>query len=495
MIPLRRSLLLAPCLAVLSALAVLNAGCLASEDDPGVDDVPTVSSSSALLSPQVAGLSSSGVFDAMASVDTNLTTSTPVDSAVGNCPLYNNGPFVKLNAGYCVGPSSTYFYGWEMVTLRVDNSGDVDSVDLRFTHDRTGSAATPAPQTLVYTSWDGQHFAYAGAFTASTTATTQTVRVVPPTRPAPRVWIVLGKSISSAPAPAGPTLRWFEVSAQSNYVVAPAGLTAQVVSSSAVDLRWTDTSTGERDFEIYLQDAGGWRSLGADPGGANQTSERITGLAGNTTYSFKVRARSAASTSPFSNVAVVTTPAGPPGQIDVVNSSQVDLLAFAIDGVARTPTQVVGNRASFSAAAGTHDLGVAIGFGPSAGIASGARICDWVGTVAVASGLTSTVTIAPLTAGQVLTHCGSSIDYEQGSYVDLNGFHTVEMRFHANGAYDWWHDGVLQAGGTITRTTFTPPTLAFTLSSGDQLSLGWPYGSLFLNVNGFSVQLLRATGW
>ncbi|MBE7452054.1 MAG: fibronectin type III domain-containing protein [Kofleriaceae bacterium] len=307
----------------------LAAGCLGAEDELlAEDDLGT--EAAALVSPQVAGLSSSGVPDPMAAVDGDLATGTTVDSAVGNCPLYNSGPFIKLNAGHCLfTPTGTTFFGWAMVKLRVGNGGDVDLVELRLTHDRTGSTASPAPQTLVHTSWDGKAFSARGAFTASTTRTTSTIRLVPPTRPAPYVWVVLGKSTVSAAAPAGPTLRWFELAA--THLAPPAGLTARAVSATAIDLSWADTSTAETGFEVFVQPAGGaWRSLGLDPGGANQTSERITGLAPSTTYAFQLRARSGTTSSRPSNTASATTPAGPPGRLALVNNSQVDVLQVPV---------------------------------------------------------------------------------------------------------------------------------------------------------------------
>ncbi len=481
-------------LAIALPLLGLAAGCLGAEDELlAEDDLGT--EAAALVSPQVAGLSSSGVPDPMAAVDGDLATGTTVDSAVGNCPLYNGGPFIKLNAGHCLfTPTGTTFFGWAMVKLRVGNGGDVDLVELRLTHDRTGSTASPAPQTLVYTSWDGKAFSAQGAFTASTTRTTSTIRLVPPTRPAPYVWVVLGKSTVSAAAPAGPTLRWFELAA--THLAPPAGLTARAVSATAIDLSWADTSTAETGFEVFMQPAGGaWRSLGLDPGGANQTSERITGLAPSTTYAFQLRARSGTVSSRPSNTASATTLAGPPGRLALVNNSQVDILQVWIDGVARAPGQVVGNQGLFDLPAGTYRVVAALGFGPGAGIAAGAEVCDASWTVTVTSGQTVTRSVAPLTAGQVLTHCGPAADYAQGGYTDLTGYHTVALRFHASGAFDYWHDNVRQPSGTITSTTFNPPWLTFTLSTGDVLTMGWPYGTLDVRVGTAPVRLLRATAW
>lgn len=445
------------------------------------------------LAPGIIGMQSSGVPIPMNAVDGDGVTSTTVDSAVGHCPLHNNGPFIKLAGGQCLGPSTTYFHGWEMVTFQLGNGGDVDAIDLHLTHGRAGLSQNLAT-TLLYTSWDGRAFSYVGAYTTTTAMATRTIRVVPPSRPAATLTVVIGKSTATPPPPSGPTLRWYELSAASRYVAAPGNLVARATSASSIDLTWTDTSTGETDFEIQMLEGGSWRSLGADPGGANQTSEPITGLAGGTSYSFRVRARSATSSSPFSNVATATTPAAPPGRFEVVNNSQVDLIAMSLDGAQRNPDQVSGNRVIFNVSPGAHTIGAAMGFGPSAGPAAGARICDWIGQASVSSGQTVTRFVPALTAGQVLTHCGGSIDYD-GNYADLGGFHTVRLRIHASNRFDWWHDGVAQAGGTIVNNLFNPPSLSFQLSSGDLIDTGWPFGSFTMRINGAPVLLLRASGW
>lgn len=436
-------------------------------------------------------MSSSGVVSPLLTIDRNFLSGSMVDSAVGNCPLNNNGPFIKLNAGTCLGPSTTHFYGWEMTSFQLENSGNVDTVDIQFTHGRTGLTAG-SPQTLVYYSWNGQQFTYAGAFAATSPSAARTIRVTPPTRPAPTLTVVFGKSSATAAPPAGPGLRWYEVGAVANYVAAPTNLVARAVSPSQIDLTWTDTSNAETDFEIHMQDAAGWRSLGADPGGANQTSEPITGLAGGTTYSFRVRARSALSTSPFSNVATATTAAAPPGQIAVVNNTQIELLTYALDGVVRAPDQIIGNRAIFNVSPGNHTIAAAIGFRPSP--TSAVRVCDWFAPATVISNQTVTGTVPLLTAAQVLTHCGIPADYVQGSYVDLNGFHTVQARINVNDTFDWWHDNVQQARLTMSTISSNPAALSFSIA-GDTISMGWPFGSLRLFVNGNPVQMLRDVGW
>jgi hypothetical protein len=90
---------------------------------------------------------------------------------------------------------------------------------------------------------------------------------------------------------------------------APSGLTASTVSASQINLSWTDASANEDSFKVD-------RCAGAtctnfaqiETVGANVTTYRNTGLAGATTYYYRVRATNAAGDSAFSNTATATTP-------------------------------------------------------------------------------------------------------------------------------------------------------------------------------------------
>jgi titin len=94
---------------------------------------------------------------------------------------------------------------------------------------------------------------------------------------------------------------------------APSTLTATIVSSSRIDLTWTDNSTNETGFLVErCRDGVHWTQVASL--GANATSYRNTGLSANTRYYFRVRAVSTATNpavySAYSNVATATTPAG-----------------------------------------------------------------------------------------------------------------------------------------------------------------------------------------
>jgi acid phosphatase type 7 len=87
---------------------------------------------------------------------------------------------------------------------------------------------------------------------------------------------------------------------------APGGLTATAASSSAINLSWTDNSNNETGFDIERStDNANWAAL--PPVGSNIQSYGNTGLAANTTYYYRVRARNSAGNSAYSNVANATT--------------------------------------------------------------------------------------------------------------------------------------------------------------------------------------------
>ncbi|HEY4596789.1 MAG TPA: BACON domain-containing carbohydrate-binding protein, partial [Thermoanaerobaculia bacterium] len=90
---------------------------------------------------------------------------------------------------------------------------------------------------------------------------------------------------------------------------APSNLTASVLSSTQVQLSWTDNSANETGFTIERLDGGGNSGyVVVATVGANVTAYTNAGLTGGTSYSFRVRATNAAGASAYSNVASVTTP-------------------------------------------------------------------------------------------------------------------------------------------------------------------------------------------
>jgi hypothetical protein len=118
---------------------------------------------------------------------------------------------------------------------------------------------------------------------------------------------------------------------------APSALTASVVSTSQINLTWTDNSSSETGFKLERSTDGstGWTQIATPP--ANATNVSDSGLATATTYYYRLRATNAAGDSAFSNVATATTQNGlqafrAANRLDA-NGSQ-DLLFPGNDGVA-----------------------------------------------------------------------------------------------------------------------------------------------------------------
>jgi hypothetical protein len=87
---------------------------------------------------------------------------------------------------------------------------------------------------------------------------------------------------------------------------APTGLTATAVSTSQIDLSWTDGS-GETGYQVQRSPDGttGWTQVGTT--GANVTTFSDTGLAAGTTYYYRVLATNSGGDSSPSNVTPATT--------------------------------------------------------------------------------------------------------------------------------------------------------------------------------------------
>jgi regulation of enolase protein 1 (concanavalin A-like superfamily) len=88
---------------------------------------------------------------------------------------------------------------------------------------------------------------------------------------------------------------------------APSGLTATAVSSSQINLSWTDNSNNENNFLIERATSAGGPFSQIASVGSNVTTYNNTGLAASTTYYYRVRASNTGGNSAYSNTANATT--------------------------------------------------------------------------------------------------------------------------------------------------------------------------------------------
>ncbi len=92
----------------------------------------------------------------------------------------------------------------------------------------------------------------------------------------------------------------------------PTGLAATAVSSSQINLSWSDNADNEDSYQVEQStDSINFSSVAIL--GANATSYSVTGLTASTTYSYRVNASNTAGTSGNSNVASATTDANSGG--------------------------------------------------------------------------------------------------------------------------------------------------------------------------------------
>jgi hypothetical protein len=128
------------------------------------------------------------------------------------------------------------------------------------------------------------------------------------------------------------TVRGTVASSTAGVIASPTNLAAKAVSTSRIDLTWTDNATNETAYRVERSNDGShWATVATLA--ANSISYQNTGLAAGTKYYYRVRATNASGSSNYSTTAIATTltsstatlPAAPTNLIaTIVSSRQVD---------------------------------------------------------------------------------------------------------------------------------------------------------------------------
>jgi hypothetical protein len=116
-----------------------------------------------------------------------------------------------------------------------------------------------------------------------------------------------------------------EITSEATTPDSPTSLSGSPLSTSEIELNWTDNSNDEDGFRIYRDGSS------VDTVGANTTSYTDTGLSSGTTYTYEVAAYNASGESAKSNQVDVTTNSGPgPDSEYTVDANTWNLLSIPL---------------------------------------------------------------------------------------------------------------------------------------------------------------------
>ena len=121
-------------------------------------------------------------------------------------------------------------------------------------------------------------------------------------------WKILSKTMANR-AVNGTTWRFTTSGGGSSIPPTPTGLTGSAVSTSRVDLSWSDVD-GEEGYKIErkLSSSTTWAQIGTTTPNTTTFTDTDSGLQAETGYNYRVRAYTTAGNSGFSNTITVTTP-------------------------------------------------------------------------------------------------------------------------------------------------------------------------------------------
>jgi hypothetical protein len=204
--------------------------------------------------------------------------------------VYTYGQKPRINAAVAVNPDGTWGIG-------VVNDTGISGSGISSWYAAQNTNVTITVNELVgtgnkdftlYYSQSGQHFVNGGTVTMTNGSIAVAV--------AAQELVCLRSAHSGAPA-------------------APSGLTATLVSSNQIQLRWTDNSTNENGFMIQRKTGSSGTYVQVASVGANTTAYNDTGLKAGTTYYYEVGATNGLGNSPWSNEVQGATPSAGGGSL------------------------------------------------------------------------------------------------------------------------------------------------------------------------------------
>jgi len=151
---------------------------------------------------------------------------------------------------------------------------------------------------------------------------------------------------------AGPTIGWTAENWLERVVpapIAPSGLAITSVTSTQINLAWTDNSDNELEFILQQAPTSGgpWTDIATVA--ANITTYLVSGLSPSATYSYRLRAYNFGGDSPVSNVVSTNTPGSPPTLVAISNKTVTEgnLLQFTASATAPVISQPLTDFESF----------------------------------------------------------------------------------------------------------------------------------------------------
>jgi len=256
---------------------------------------------------------------------------------------------------------------------------------------------------------------------------------------------------------------------------APGSLVATAVSTSQINLSWTDNSNDESEFKIERKTGAGGSYTQIATAGANTTAYSDTGLSPFTNYYYRVRACNSYGDSGYSNEANATTPTPVPSLTSIspssvaTGSAAFTLMVNGSNFINGSVVRINGSDRATTYVSGTQ-LSAAI---PSSDVASAASLTITVFNPAPGGGLSGSATLTVAAPNPVPTLSsiyptvaavgGSSFtlwvygsNFINGSVVRVNGSDRTTTFYSATQLSATILSTDLTTAGMLTITVFTP---------------------------------------